>query len=44
MDDLVRDHANAVLPIFLAVAGGYMVITLGLSRIVNWYERRTATS
>jgi glutamate transport system permease protein len=44
MDDLVRDHANAILPIFIAIAGGYMVITLGLSRIVAWYERRTATS
>jgi glutamate transport system permease protein len=44
MDDLIRDHANAVLPIFLAFAAGYMVITLGLSRIVAWYERRAATS
>jgi len=44
LDNLVRDHANAILPIFIAIAAGYMIITLGLSGIVSWIERRAATS
>jgi glutamate transport system permease protein len=44
MDDLIRDHADAVLPIFIAFAAGYMILTLGLSRIVAWFERRGATT
>ena len=44
LDNLVRDHADAILPIFVAIAVGYMVITLAMSGFANWVERKVATS
>ncbi len=42
MDNLVRDNSNAILPIFLTMAAGYMIITLGMSAFANWVERKVA--
>jgi glutamate transport system permease protein len=44
LDRLVNAHADALLPIFLVVAGGYVVITLTLAGVFRLIERRVATA
>jgi glutamate transport system permease protein len=44
MDNLFRDHADAAWAIFIAIAGGYMIITLAMSGFANWVERKVATT
>jgi glutamate transport system permease protein len=42
LDNLVRDHADAIGPVFAAIAAGYVLITIGVSALSGWVERRVA--
>ncbi len=44
LDSLVHDHADALLPIFLTIAAGYVVLTLTISGLARLVERRTVLS
>jgi glutamate transport system permease protein len=44
LDGLVHDHADAILPIFLTIAAGYVLLTLTISGLARLVERRTVLS
>jgi len=44
LDNLVRDHADAIGPVFAAIGAGYVLITLGVSALSGWVERRVAVT
>ncbi len=44
LDSLVHDHADAILPIFLTIAAGYVLLTLTISGLARLVERRTVLS
>jgi glutamate transport system permease protein len=44
LDSLVHDHADALLPIFLTIAAGYVLLTLTISGLARLVERRTVLS
>jgi glutamate transport system permease protein len=42
LDNLVRDHADAIWPIFLGIAAGYVLIVLAVSGGFRFLERRAS--
>jgi glutamate transport system permease protein len=44
LDGLVRDHADALLPVFLTIAAGYVLLTFIISGIARLIESRTVLS
>jgi glutamate transport system permease protein len=44
LDGLVRDHADALLPVFLAIAAGYVLLTFVISGLARLIESRTVLS
>jgi glutamate transport system permease protein len=42
MSNLIRDHANALYPIFFGIAFGYVAITLIIAGLFRFFEQKVA--
>jgi glutamate transport system permease protein len=44
MDNLITEHADALVPVIVVVAAGYVAVTLSVSAFAKVLERRVAVS